>query len=63
MDCGNRYPPWVMQFDHLPGVKKEANVGQMIRCSRESILLEALKCDVVCANCHAIRTHARRHKM
>lgn len=54
-DCGNRYPPYVMDFDHKGN--KDYNVGNMKGMSPETILLEIAKCDVVCANCHRIRTH------
>lgn len=49
-----------MQFDHLRD--KKANVSNMIRSdySWEAIKLEILKCEVVCANCHAVRTKTRK---
>ena len=51
-----------MQFDHLPGkgrVKKfQLNNGQLY--SDIQIQEEIAKCEIVCANCHAIRTHKRR---
>lgn len=64
-DCGKRYPHYVMDFDHRPGEKKSFNLaiaaGQT-RLSWEKIAAEIAKCDVVCANCHRIRTHRRRKK-
>jgi len=59
-DCGVKYPPYVMDFDHRPGEVKLFNVGQS-RSGRplEDILLEIKKCDVVCSNCHRERTHQR----
>jgi hypothetical protein len=56
-DCNKIYPPWVMQFDHL--YDKEYQLSKMCSYSKEMILQEAAKCQVVCANCHAIRTHNR----
>ena len=56
-DCGERYPPYVMQFDHRAG--KVDNLSSMASHKTEKILAEAAKCDIVCANCHAIRTHCR----
>jgi hypothetical protein len=56
MDCGYREHPVALDFDHVRG-QKMFNV-----CSAKSISAaeeEAKKCDVVCANCHRIRT-ARR---
>jgi hypothetical protein len=57
-DCKIQYPFYVMQFDHCNG-KKEFSVSHMISYSKEKILKEVLKCEVVCANCHAIRTYNR----
>ena len=57
-DCGNRFPPGVMDFDHVVG-KKEANLSEMKTYSKRRILSEAEKCDIVCANCHRIRNLRR----
>jgi hypothetical protein len=60
MDCKITYPWYVMDFDHVRG-KKLANVSQLIaRCSKQKLLDEIAKCDVVCANCHRERTHRRQ---
>ena len=56
-DCGRIYPPEVMQWDHLPGTQKLADVS-LIR-SRDAVLAEIAKCELVCTNCHAIRTFHR----
>lgn len=59
-DCGVSYPPCVMQFDHVRGVKKDT-VNALLRAGTYAAAkLEILKCEVVCANCHALRTEARR---
>lgn len=59
-DCGNTYPPYVMDFDHING-DKEINVAEAAnrRWSKERILQEIEKCELVCANCHRIRTYTR----
>ena len=59
-DCGVRYPSEVMDFDHVSGIKK-CNVSEMRKYSVISIAIEADKCDVVCANCHRIRTFHEGH--
>lgn len=59
-DCHKQYSPWVMQFDHLPGTKKLFAVGHATSRPLSSLLDEIAKCEVVCANCHAERTHQRR---
>lgn len=59
LDCGNRFPPECMDYDHCRGVKK-FGIGTSHLRSREVILAEIAKCDLVCANCHRIRTLARK---
>lgn len=56
-DCGKWYPYYVMQFDHLKD--KEFNIATNLKRGRPKILKEIEKCDLVCANCHFIRTHFR----
>lgn len=60
-DCGETYPPWVMQFDHLPGSGKIFMVASAnkLGVSLEKVQREIAKCEVVCANCHAHRTYER----
>lgn len=60
MDCGVQYPYYVMQFDHVRGEKKfNFSSAHVDFRNFDSIVEEMLKCDVVCANCHAIRTYSR----
>lgn len=58
-DCGKTYPYYVMDFDHREPDKKSFQLT-MIRHKQSLKLMktEMEKCDVVCANCHRIRTHA-----
>jgi len=58
-DCGVKYPPYVMDFDHVRGTKT-SNLNLARYHSRSWIDREVAKCDVVCANCHRERTHNRR---
>ena len=59
-DCGGIFDPAVMQWDHLPGMEKRANVSDLARKgSRRLVLAEVEKCELVCANCHALRTVRR----
>lgn len=55
-DCKTRYPHYVLDFDHRPGTVKAGVVGRMWSGPREKLLEEVAKCDLVCANCHRIRT-------
>lgn len=58
-DCGLSYPPYVMDWDHLRD--KSMNLGRVgsANWSRDRILEEVAKCELVCANCHRERTHRR----
>lgn len=58
LDCHQTYPYYVMEFDHTRGVK-QFKVSEMTSRSIDAIILEMEKCDVVCANCHRVRTHER----
>jgi hypothetical protein len=55
MDCGESYPPYVMDLDHRDGTKI-LNVGAMTGHSPDKVQAEIDKCDVVCSNCHRLRT-------
>lgn len=57
-DCSGRFPPECMDFDHVIGDKRYG-VGAVAHVSRRVILEEAAKCDIICANCHRIRTRQR----
>ena len=58
-DCNIQYPYYVMQFDHL-GNKEFTIASRPYSRSFPKLLEEIAKCEVVCANCHAERTHQRR---
>jgi hypothetical protein len=61
MDCIIHYPYYVMQFDHVKGTKVQ-DISNMITSNRsmDTLKRELAKCELVCANCHAVRTHERR---
>ena len=58
LDCGQSFPSECMDFDHVNG-DKEFHVTQGKRRGRERVIREIAKCDLVCANCHRIRTRKR----
>lgn len=59
-DCGGRFPTVAMDFDHVRGEKLTIIAKLRGRSfSLERLLAEVAKCEVVCANCHRVRT-ARR---
>ena len=60
-DCNLLWPSYVMQFDHL----KDKSFGIGARVSsigRVKLWNEIAKCEIVCANCHFIRTHNRKEE-
>lgn len=59
VDCGLSFHPCCMDFDHVRG-DKVLVISKMFTCSWERVLQEIEKCDLVCANCHRIRTNLRR---
>jgi hypothetical protein len=49
-----------MQWDHRPGSQKVGDISVAFwGRSRQEVIAEIAKCDLVCANCHAIRTFER----
>ena len=60
-DCGQRFAPCAMDFDHRTPATKDQAVTRMVgRAGTARILAEVAKCDIVCANCHRLRTFDRR---
>jgi hypothetical protein len=59
-DCGYNTDSDALDFDHLRD--KVERISRMLQTSRSIASLDAeiAKCDVVCANCHRIRTKRRR---
>lgn len=62
VDCGYNAHAVALDFDHLPGTKKTANVSGLVKVGSyiEVIMDEIAKCEIVCSNCHRVRTHTRR---
>lgn len=60
-DCGGSFPPYVMDYDHRDGSQKISAVSNLLSLRKpiEEIEAEIAKCDLVCANCHRLRTHKR----
>ena len=59
VDCGYKGHPAALDFDHLPGSEKLFNVSGRVARSADVVFAEMEKCEVVCANCHRIRTVTR----
>lgn len=62
MDCGVKFVWYIMEFDHVRGVKI-FNISKMVGRGMKAVLEELAKCDVVCANCHRIRTFKRKQEL
>jgi hypothetical protein len=61
-DCKTKYPYYVMDFDHREGTVKSGNIAHLVNqnfWTYEKLLKEIDKCDIVCANCHWVRTFNR----
>ena len=60
-DCGGVFHHAAMHWDHLPGLGKKREVSNLVvrGFRRRTILEEISKCELVCANCHAVRTFDR----
>src|SRR5882672_3695163 len=58
LDCGGTFPPHVMDFDHRdPATKSFSLAADKVLLKNRALLeIEVSKCDVICANCHRIRT-------
>jgi hypothetical protein len=62
LDCGGKFPSCAMDFDHIDG-DKVMNIASIVRrCTPAALVSELKKCELVCANCHRIRTISRLEK-
>lgn len=59
-DCKQYFPYYVMDFDHLDASTKVNDINFLSSTGRIGAVKKELeKCELVCANCHRIRTHNR----
>lgn len=59
-DCNTFFPYYIMQFDHINADEKIESINVLIKtASMEVVYNEIQKCELVCSNCHATRTHKR----
>jgi|SRR3990172_334668 len=59
VDCGGLFHFSAMDFDHVFG-EKLFGIGTSGARTLKSILAEIEKCDLVCSNCHRVRTWKRK---
>lgn len=60
-DCGYQAHAAALDFDHRPDEVKSFEIARAANRVRARVLEEIAKCDVVCANCHRVRTFERRN--
>lgn len=62
LDFNISYSYYIMHFDHLDFKTKIGKVSSLIQTKDiKSVLKEIEKCELLCANCHFIRTWKRQH--
>lgn len=60
VDCLTHIPhPEIYDFDHVRGVKIKTVSAFLTSGTWDDMLDEVAKCEVVCSNCHRIRTRER----
>jgi len=59
-DCKISYHPFVMDWDHVRGTKVN-DINYLVRSavSWQKLEAELAKCELVCSNCHRLRTGVR----
>ena len=56
--CGYKEHACALDFDHLDPSTKTRDISKMHTTSISTLTEEMRKCQVLCANCHRIKTHA-----
>lgn len=61
IDCGYRDHPAALHFDHRDPSTKLFTIAKQMTANYDRLMAEIAKCDVRCANCHAIRSVQEGH--
>lgn len=61
LDCGYNAHPAALHFDHRDPTDKSFEIAKSLTYSLARLMAEIAKCDVRCANCHAVRTVREGH--
>jgi hypothetical protein len=61
VECKDSFPWYVLEYDHLNGKKFSIFESRLTRFDEEVLLDEIAKCELVCVNCHRLRTYNRTH--
>ena len=59
VDCGHAFPSCAMDMDHVTAAKR-GNISSLLHLPPSEFEAELSRCEPVCANCHRVRTQARR---
>ena len=59
--CGYRDSFSALHFDHINPSSKSFSLSRTNGRSMDEVRAEMAKCTVMCANCHAVRSHEERH--
>jgi hypothetical protein len=60
IDCGYNSHPEALEFDHRNPSLKTLNISSCYSRKLSIVMDEIEKCDVRCANCHAVKTKRNR---
>lgn len=61
-ECSGLFPYYCVDFDHLPGETKLGNINRLMwSASRDIVMKEIAKTQVLCKMCHATVEHIRRN--
>src|SRR5690606_10576655 len=62
--CGYREHAAALDFDHKDPNKKKFNIStRYIHATDSDLMAELNKCEVLCANCHRVRTFEEKHRL
>jgi hypothetical protein len=61
IDCGYNAAPEALHFDHRDPEQKLFIIAWNLARNLPDLMAEIAKCEVRCANCHAIRTKREQH--
>jgi hypothetical protein len=61
--CGYKQHSQALHFDHIDKTKKYESISYLTKSSYTNIIKlkeEMRKCQILCANCHAVKTYQNR---
>ncbi len=63
MNCGYKEHACALDLDHRDPVNKRYNPARLTRVSWDSFWSELDKCDVLCSNCHRVKTKNQKEHL